>query len=248
LNSIRLVSSSGNTIYNNYFNNTLTNAWDNGNNTWNTTNTTGPNIVGGPHIGGNYWSDYTTKYPNATEIGSSGFGDTPYDIIGGLNKDYLPLVLTGATLEGHVSFTGRGTAPCGTWIEPFTVKGFEAGNLTNVIWTGNATTNSTGVFTISGLTPGTYDIGIKNRTCLSEVNTSVTLTAGNTTVVDFGTTQEGDIDNSDWVYLGDLSAFCTAWDTKSGDGGWNADADLDRNDWVYLGDLSLWWFGSVGRA
>jgi len=237
---INLTSSSGNTIYNNYFNNTATNAWDNGTNTWNTTNTTGPNIVGGPRLGGNYWSDYTTKYPNATEIDSTGFGDTPYNITGGLNEDRLPLVIpTGATLAGHVVFTGRGTAPCGTWIEPFTVKGFEAGNLTNVLWTGNATTNSTGVFTISGLDPGTYDIGIKNWTCLSEVNTSVTLTTGNTTVVDFGTTREGDIDNSDWVYLGDLSAFCTAWDTKSGDGGWNADADLDRNDWVYLGDLSL---------
>jgi hypothetical protein len=28
--------------------------------------------------GGNYWSDYTSKYPNATEIGNSGIGNTPY--------------------------------------------------------------------------------------------------------------------------------------------------------------------------
>jgi parallel beta-helix repeat protein len=27
---------------------------------------------------GNYWSDYTTKYPNATEIDHTGIGDTPY--------------------------------------------------------------------------------------------------------------------------------------------------------------------------
>jgi len=148
-------------------------------------------------------------------------------------------IVTAAILEGHVTFTGRGTAPDSRWIEPFNVTLFEAGNFSNVLWTGNATTNSTGVFNITGLDPGTYDIGIKNLTCLSEVNTSVMLTAGNTTVVDFGTTREGDIDNSDWVYLGDLSAFCTAWDTKPGDGGWNANADLDRNDWVYLGDLSL---------
>jgi len=144
-----------------------------------------------------------------------------------------------ATLEGHVSFTGRGTAPCSTWIEPFVVKGFEHGNLTHVLWTTNATTNDTGVFNITGLDPGTYDIGIKNWTCVSEVNSSVTLTAGNTTVINFGTTREGDIDNNDWVYLGDLSAFCTAWNTKPGDGLWNVNADFDRNDWVYLGDLSL---------
>lgn len=29
---------------------------------------------------GNYWSNYTIKYPNASEIGNSGIGDTPYVI------------------------------------------------------------------------------------------------------------------------------------------------------------------------
>jgi hypothetical protein len=27
---------------------------------------------------GNYWSDYSTKYPHASEIGYSGIGNTPY--------------------------------------------------------------------------------------------------------------------------------------------------------------------------
>jgi hypothetical protein len=30
---------------------------------------------------GNYWSDYLSRYPNATELGHSGIGDTPYAII-----------------------------------------------------------------------------------------------------------------------------------------------------------------------
>lgn len=30
--------------------------------------------------GGNYWSDYTARYPNATEIDDSGIGNTPYVI------------------------------------------------------------------------------------------------------------------------------------------------------------------------
>jgi parallel beta-helix repeat protein len=41
--------------------------------------------------GGNYWSDYATKYPNATEIGDSGIGDTAY-IIGipcAINSTYV---------------------------------------------------------------------------------------------------------------------------------------------------------------
>jgi parallel beta-helix repeat protein len=40
---------------------------------------------------GNYWSDYQTKYPNATEVGSSGIGDTPY-VINSDNKDRYPFM------------------------------------------------------------------------------------------------------------------------------------------------------------
>jgi len=29
---------------------------------------------------GNYWSNYTIKYPNASEVGNTGIGDTPYII------------------------------------------------------------------------------------------------------------------------------------------------------------------------
>jgi len=40
---------------------------------------------------GNYWSDYVTRYPNATEVDSSGVGDTPY-IINENNQDNYPLI------------------------------------------------------------------------------------------------------------------------------------------------------------
>jgi parallel beta-helix repeat protein len=41
--------------------------------------------------GGNYWDDYLTRYPNASEIGSSGIGDTPY-VIDANNIDNYPLM------------------------------------------------------------------------------------------------------------------------------------------------------------
>lgn len=43
--------------------------------------------------GGNYWSDYGAKYPNAEEIDASGIWDTPYDISGRAGaQDRYPLM------------------------------------------------------------------------------------------------------------------------------------------------------------
>ncbi|MBE0511416.1 right-handed parallel beta-helix repeat-containing protein [Candidatus Bathyarchaeota archaeon] len=41
--------------------------------------------------GGNYWSDYEDRYPNATELDDSGIWDTPY-IIDANNQDRYPLM------------------------------------------------------------------------------------------------------------------------------------------------------------
>jgi len=78
--------SSDNLIYNNYLDNTH-NSYDDGSNQWNAAITTGPNIIGGPFIGGNYWSNYAGTDPDR-----DGFGEEPYDITGGSNQDHLPLV------------------------------------------------------------------------------------------------------------------------------------------------------------
>jgi parallel beta-helix repeat protein len=80
-------SSDGNTVYDNLLNNT-NNAWDDGANSWNTAKQTGANKIGGPYLGGNYWSDN----PNPTDADEDGLGDVPYNIAGGANKDPLPLV------------------------------------------------------------------------------------------------------------------------------------------------------------
>jgi len=73
---------SNNTIYHNNFTSSTTQAEDyNSINIWDD----------GYPAGGNYWSDYTTKYPNAGQIESSGIGDTPY-VIDPQNKDLYPLI------------------------------------------------------------------------------------------------------------------------------------------------------------
>jgi len=82
LQGVKLTSSFNNNFYqNNFVDNTehvnslnTINVWDNG-----------------YPSGGNYWSDYLRKYPNATELDGSDIWDTPY-VIDENNQDNYPLI------------------------------------------------------------------------------------------------------------------------------------------------------------
>jgi len=114
---IVLSSSNNNTIYNNCFNNYVKNAYDDGNNIWNISKTPGTNIIGGPYIGGNYWSDYT-----GVDTDGDGLGDTnlPYNSNGNITNcgDFAPLVDDGPPKttriipqKGYLYLFGRAIMP-----------------------------------------------------------------------------------------------------------------------------------------
>ncbi|MDD3247319.1 MAG: NosD domain-containing protein [Methanosarcina sp.] len=84
--------SDSNRVFNNYLNNTYNADIYNKKNTWNTTKTTGTNIVRGIYIGGNFWANPagTGFSQTAQDANGGGISDTEY---AGTNfTDYLPLL------------------------------------------------------------------------------------------------------------------------------------------------------------
>lgn len=103
---IQLVDSGSNIIYGNYFNNIINiKMSDSAGNSWNIKKTLGPNIVGGPSIGGNYWAhpDGTGHSETCTDADNDGFCDLQF-FINDSDIDYLPLTTSAAIdIEKHTN-------------------------------------------------------------------------------------------------------------------------------------------------
>jgi hypothetical protein len=72
-------------------------------------------------------------------------------------------------------------------------------------------TDASGNFTIYGITPGTYDVGVKCDKSLSLLAEDKVFTEGNTTTINFGNLLGGDLNADDWVTGTDRSILLANW-------------------------------------
>jgi parallel beta-helix repeat protein len=170
-------------VYNNYLNNTLDIFNTNVNSQFNTTQTAGMNIIGGPYIGGNYYASY-----NGTDTDGDGFGETPYNASGNMSvNDFLPLV-PGAVYvpptpsSGSSSSSGGGggggRSSSGSSGPVLTYLGDSSGSTTDSSTVDSSTTES------SGLDTSTSESSAESSTGSSDSSSESSRTESTDTSID----------------------------------------------------------------
>jgi hypothetical protein len=97
-------------------------------------------------------------------------------------------------------------------------------------------TDSSGIFTITGLTPGTYDICVKNSHTLSTRTTGVVLAAGQN-AVSLGTLREGDAETNytnDFINMRDFNLLASVFFTSDSRADFNQDGIVNMVDFNLL--------------
>ncbi len=141
-----------------------------------------------------------------------------------------------ATLTAALTLQGRAPAPTAAWSIPVAVTFTPTGS-TSAIYGATVTTDQNGVFTVTGIPAGTYQVRVKNAHTLAS-SFPVTLVAGANTVA-LGTLREGDADGNNLVNITDFSLLATSFGKTQGTTGFNANADFNEDDIVNVSDFSL---------
>jgi nitrous oxidase accessory protein len=108
---------------------------------------------------GNYWSDYQSRYPNATEVDASGIGDMPY-VIDADNRDRYPFLMALIVAPPKISvlspvtqlYNETSVSLVFAVNKPVNWIGFSLDGKQNVTVTGNTT--------LTGLSNGSHNVTV----------------------------------------------------------------------------------------
>jgi hypothetical protein len=206
--------------------------------------------------GGNYWSDYLKKHPNAAEIDSSGIWNIPYPVDSN-NTDHYPLLKPWTVASGHcvavISVVAAKTviaqgfncsltvcaADNGEYAESFSVTAYA-----NAMGIGSQQVSglnaSCGMvlrfaWNTASLVYGNYTVSAYAQPVAGQTDMSGNgFTLGTVKV-----TIPGDINGDFKVSLSDLSLLAKAYGTTPASPKWNPNADINSDGKVSLSDLSL---------
>jgi len=213
--------------------------------------------------GGNYWSDYITRYPSAQELDDSGIWDTPY-VLDENNKDNYPLVgpwtpsppVVTATID--IDPDTLNLRSKGKWITAYIElpDGYKVSDIDVSILMLNDVVQAEPGHTAIGDhdSDGIPDLTVKfdRRAVISHIynqrirygNVNLTVTGK----LNDGTLFEGsdgikvifpDLNNDRDVDICDLIIVIRAFRTKPSDTRWNPVADINKDNHVNICDLSL---------
>lgn len=159
-----------------------------------------------------------------------------------INSDVTDLDFDGTQvadfLVGRAQLQGHFEAPSDRWWfgYPLTVEVFQPGTATPIA-TQEVKIDSWGYFVVPSVTPGVYDVRIKNHHSLSQKMLNVNVDAHQ--LVRFEVLHEGDVSDDDGIWYEDFNAMQNAYATCVGDSNYNALADIDDDGCVWGYDISL---------
>ena len=186
-------------------------------------------------------------FPGGGFITTAEFDD--FQIFGrNLNaSEVASLSATGTTVTGKIALEGvtnLAGVPAAVGLGTFHIE-FRTPGTTTVIKSADVTltpvgTTAFGTFSVSGVTPGTYDVAIKSAKQLRVVVPNAAITGSTYTLANV-TLPSGDATNDNIVDIGDFGVLVNAYggDVTIAGSGYNAAADFDYNGVVDIGDFGI---------
>jgi hypothetical protein len=138
-------------------------------------------------------------------------------------------------VRGHVFLQGRPSQPSPRQSVPitFTLRLASGGPDYNYV----ASTDDSGVFTVTAPAPGTYNYRVKNPQALAAAGNAALAPGINS--VEMGTLPEGDANNDNCVSVVDFTLAKNAFGKSEGDPGYDPRADFNGDGTISIADFNL---------